>query len=56
MGLPLDEKVEGIYQSVLKRNPGEVGFGGKGSAQMLLGPVLVKYPEFSEGEDHRAHL
>lgn len=43
----LDEKLEPIYQEVLKRNPAEVEFH-QAVREVLdsLGPVLVKYPEF----------
>ena len=51
MGLKLDEKVESIYQEVLKRNPGEDEFH-QAVKEVLesLGPVLVKYPEFGESK------
>ena len=43
----LSEKVEAIYQDVIKRNPGEEEFH-QAVREVLesLGPVLVKYPEF----------
>jgi len=43
----LDEKVEPIYQEVLKRNPGETEFH-QAVREVIesLGPVLVKHPEF----------
>ncbi len=43
----IDEKVEPMYQEVVKRNPGEVEFH-QAVREVLecLGPVLVKYPEF----------
>jgi glutamate dehydrogenase (NADP+) len=49
MTLHLDEKVEGIYQEVLRRNPGEVEFH-QAVREVLecLGPVVVKHPEFTE--------
>lgn len=49
MTTPLDEKVEPIYQEVLKRNPGEAEFH-QAVREVLesLGPVLVKHPEFRE--------
>src|SRR5512134_2062498 len=49
MTTQLDEKVEVIYQEVLRRNPGEVEFH-QAVREVLecLGPVLVKYPEFAE--------
>jgi glutamate dehydrogenase (NADP+) len=45
----MDEKLEPIYQDVLRRNPGEVEFH-QAVREVLesLGPVLVKYPEFGE--------
>ena len=49
--MKLDEKVESIYQEVLKRNPGEDEFH-QAVKEVLesLGPVLVKYPEFGESK------
>ena len=49
MATHLTEKVEAIYQAVLKRNPGESEFH-QAVREVLesLGPVLVKYPEFAE--------
>jgi glutamate dehydrogenase (NADP+) len=49
MTTQLDEKVEVIYQDVLRRNPGEVEFH-QAVREVLecLGPVLVKHPEFTE--------
>ncbi|MBK8308115.1 MAG: NADP-specific glutamate dehydrogenase [Gammaproteobacteria bacterium] len=46
---PLDEKLEPIFQEVIRRNPGEVEFH-QAVREVLesLGPVLVKYPEFGE--------
>jgi len=43
----IDEKLEGLYQEVIKRNPGEAEFH-QAVREVLesLGPVLVKYPEF----------
>ncbi len=45
----IDEKLEGLFQDVIKRNPGEVEFH-QSVREVLdsLGPVLVKYPEFGE--------
>jgi glutamate dehydrogenase (NADP+) len=45
----MDEKLEPIYQDVLRRNPGENEFH-QAVREVLesLGPVLVKYPEFGE--------
>jgi glutamate dehydrogenase (NADP+) len=45
----IDEKLEGLFQDVVKRNPGEVEFH-QAVREVLesLGPVLVKYPEFGE--------
>jgi glutamate dehydrogenase (NADP+) len=45
----MDEKLETIYQNVLRRNPGESEFH-QAVREVLdsLGPVLVKYPEFRE--------
>ncbi|MFH1673391.1 MAG: NADP-specific glutamate dehydrogenase [Pseudomonadota bacterium] len=44
----LDEKIEPIFQQVIKRNPGEVEFH-QAVREVLesLGPVLVKHPEFA---------
>jgi len=49
MAVKLDDKVESIYQEVLKRNPGEVEFH-QAVREVLesLGPVLVKHPEYAE--------
>ncbi len=45
------ERIESIYQEVVKRNPGEVEFH-QAVKEVLdsLGPVLVKYPEFTEAK------
>lgn len=45
----LDEKLEPIYQDVLRRNAGETEFH-QAVREVLesLGPVLVRYPEFAE--------
>lgn len=45
----LDEKIEGIYNDVLKRNPGEIEFH-QAVLEVLesLGPVVVKHPEYLE--------
>src|SRR5690349_17104785 len=45
----MDEKLESIYQEVLRRNQGEVEFH-QAVREVLdsLGPVLVKHPEFAE--------
>jgi glutamate dehydrogenase (NADP+) len=50
-GMPLLERVEAIYQDVVKRNPGEAEFH-QAVKEVLesLGPVLVKYPEFAEAK------
>jgi len=47
--LPLPEAIEAIFQQVKSRNPGEDEFH-QAVKEVLesLGPVLVKYPEFSE--------
>ena len=43
----LDEKLEPVYQEVIKRNPGEIEFHqAVREVFESLGPVLVKYPEF----------
>jgi glutamate dehydrogenase (NADP+) len=49
MAVQLTEKLESIYQTILKRNPGETEFH-QAVREVLesLGPVLVKYPEFTE--------
>ncbi len=49
MTVRLDEKLEPIYQDVLRRNPGENEFH-QAVHEVLetLGPVLVKYPELAE--------
>lgn len=48
MNPPIDEKIVPIYQEIIKRNPGEVEFH-QSVREVLecLGPVLVKYPEFT---------
>jgi glutamate dehydrogenase (NADP+) len=45
----MDEKLEGMYQDVLKRNPGEAEFH-QAVREVLesIGPVLAKYPEFRD--------
>jgi glutamate dehydrogenase (NADP+) len=45
----IDEKLEPIYQEILRRNPGEVEFH-QAVREVLesIGPVLSKYPEFTE--------
>ncbi|HLS98049.1 MAG TPA: NADP-specific glutamate dehydrogenase [Porticoccaceae bacterium] len=47
MSQALDEKLQPIFQDVLRRNPGETEFH-QAVHEVLetLGPVLVKYPEF----------
>jgi len=49
MGSRLDEKLEPIYQEVLRRNPGEAEFH-QAVHEVLetLGPVLVKHPELAD--------
>ena len=49
MTVGLDEKLEPIFQEVLRRNPGETEFH-QAVREVLesLGPVLVKYPEFAD--------
>ncbi len=49
MSAVLCERIEAIYQQVIARNPGEDEFH-QAVKEVLesLGPVLVKYPEFSE--------
>ncbi len=49
MSMKMDEKLETVYQDILKRNPGEVEFH-QAVREVLetLGPVLAKYPEFRE--------
>jgi glutamate dehydrogenase/leucine dehydrogenase len=46
MAMESDERLESIYQDVLKRNPGETEFH-QAVREVLesLGPVLAKYPE-----------
>ncbi len=43
----LDEKLEPLFQTIIKRNPGELEFH-QAVREVFgsLGPVLVKYPEF----------
>src|SRR5512145_1215225 len=50
-GMALLERVEAIYQDVVKRNPGEAEFH-QAVKEVLecLGPVLVKYPDFAEAK------
>jgi glutamate dehydrogenase (NADP+) len=45
----IDEKLEPVYQDVIRRNPGEVEFH-QAVREVLesLGPVLVKHPELRE--------
>ena len=45
----MDEKLETIYQDILRRNPGEAEFH-QAVREVLesIGPVLSKYPEFRE--------
>ena len=47
--MALNEQLETIYQDIMTRNPGEVEFH-QAVHEVLesLGPVLVKYPEFTE--------
>ncbi len=47
MAIKLDDKLESIYQEVLRRNPGEVEFH-QAVREVLecLGPVLVKHREY----------
>ncbi len=49
MSAPLHIKIEPIYQDVLRRNPGEAEFH-QAVREVLesLGPVITKYPEFTE--------
>src|SRR5574340_1598129 len=49
--MALTEKIEAIYQEVIKRNPGEAEFH-QAVREVLdsLGPVLVKYPEFTDAK------
>ncbi len=49
--MALTERLEAIYQDVIKRNPGEAEFH-QAVKEVLdsLGPVLVKYPEFAEAK------
>ncbi|HEX9205438.1 MAG TPA: NADP-specific glutamate dehydrogenase [Candidatus Deferrimicrobiaceae bacterium] len=49
--MALLERVEAIYQDVVKRNPGEAEFH-QAVKEVLecLGPVLVKYPDFAEAK------
>jgi glutamate dehydrogenase (NADP+) len=49
--MALTERLEAIFQDVVKRNPGEVEFH-QAVKEVLesLGPVLVKYPEFAEAK------
>jgi glutamate dehydrogenase (NADP+) len=45
----IDEKLESMYQEVLRRNPGEVEFHqAVREVVESLGPVLVKHPEYLE--------
>ena len=49
--MALAEKLEAIYQEVVKRNPGEAEFHQAVKEVVdSLGPVLVKYPEFTEAK------
>ncbi len=47
--MAMTERLESIYQDVLRRNPGEVEFH-QAVREVLesIAPVLAKYPEFTE--------
>src|SRR6056297_3574714 len=47
--MPMDEKLEPIFEEVVRHNPGELEFH-QAVREVLdsLGPVLVKHPEFAE--------
>jgi len=49
--MALTERLEAIFQEVMKRNPGEAEFH-QAVKEVLesLGPVLVKYPDFAEAK------
>jgi glutamate dehydrogenase (NADP+) len=49
--MALSERLETVFQDVVKRNPGESEFH-QAVKEVLdsLGPVLVKYPEFAEAK------
>ncbi|WP_404363592.1 NADP-specific glutamate dehydrogenase [Marinobacter sp.] len=49
MTVRLDQKLDGIYQEVLHRNPGEVEFH-QAVLEVFetLGPVMAKYPHFAD--------
>ena len=49
MSTKMDERLEVVYQEVLKRNPGEAEFH-QAVREVLesIGPVLSKHPEFRE--------
>jgi glutamate dehydrogenase (NADP+) len=49
--MALTERLESIFQDVVKRNPGEAEFH-QAVKEVLesLGPVLVKYPDFAEAK------
>jgi glutamate dehydrogenase (NADP+) len=49
--MALSEKLEAIFQDVVKRNPGEAEFH-QAVREVLesLGPVLAKYPEFTDAK------
>jgi len=53
----IDEKIEGMYQEVLKRNPGETEFH-QAVLEVLecLGPVVRQASRIPGAQDHRAHL
>ena len=46
---PLDEKLQHIYEDVLRRNPGESEFH-QAVREVLdsLGPVVAKHPDYAE--------
>ncbi|HRP70852.1 MAG TPA: Glu/Leu/Phe/Val dehydrogenase dimerization domain-containing protein, partial [Turneriella sp.] len=49
MSTQMSERLENIYQDIIKRNSGEIEFH-QAVREVLesLGPVLVKYPELAE--------
>ena len=55
MANKMDEKLQVVYQDVLKRNPGEVEFH-QAVREVLesIGPVLVQVPRVPRAQDHRA--
>lgn len=47
--MPIEARIERIYEQVVRRNPGEVEFHQAVKEVIeTLGPVLAKHPEYAE--------